>query len=216
MRSATLAALLGNSFSLMSSTLRSLVLSVFTLLVGTAWSQTGTIRGFVYDKLNGEPIIFTNVILKGTTIGAATDVNGYYSISKVQPGTYTLMVTYLGYDTLTKSVTVARDQIITEKLFIGKSSIQMREFEVSGEKQEAQSQVRMSVTKLTPKQIERMPAIGGEADLAQYLQVVPGVIFTGDQGGQLYVRGGSPIMNKVKVPGAVGRGGVAVSSSCWL
>jgi hypothetical protein len=161
MRSATLAALLGNSFSLMSSTLRSLVLSVFTLLVGTAWSQTGTIRGFVYDKLNGEPIIFTNVILKGTTIGAATDVNGYYSISKVQPGTYTLMVTYLGYDTLTKSVTVARDQIITEKLFIGKSSIQMREFEVSGEKQEAQSQVRMSVTKLTPKQIERMPAIGG-------------------------------------------------------
>jgi hypothetical protein len=47
------------------------------------------------------------------------------------------------------------------------------------------------------KQIERMPAIGGEADLAQYLQVVPGVIFTGDQGGQLYIRGGSPIMNKV-------------------
>ena len=203
MRSATLAALLGNSFSLMSSTLRTLVLSVFTLLVGTAWSQTGTIRGFVYDKLNGEPIIFTNVILKGTTIGAATDVNGYYSISKVQPGTYTLMVTYLGYDTLTKSVTVARDQIITEKLFIGKSSIQMREFEVSGEKQEAQSQVRMSVTKLTPKQIERMPAIGGEADLAQYLQVVPGVIFTGDQGGQLYVRGGSPIMNKVMLDGMV-------------
>ena len=34
-------------------------------------------------------------------------------------------------------------------------------------------------------------------DLAQYLQVLPGVIFTGDQGGQLYIRGGSPIQNKV-------------------
>lgn len=48
-------------------------------------AQSGTIRGFVYDKLTGEPIIFTNVILQGTTIGAATDVNGYYSISKVDP-----------------------------------------------------------------------------------------------------------------------------------
>jgi hypothetical protein len=166
-------------------------------------AQNGTIRGFVYDKASGEPVIFTNVILKGTTTGAATDVNGYYSITKVTPGTYTLMVTYLGYDTLEKQVTVGRDQIITEKLFIQKSAIQMREFEVSGEKQESQSQVRIGVTKLTPKQIERMPAVGGEADLAQYLQMVPGVIFTGDQGGQLYVRGGSPIMNKVMLDGMV-------------
>ncbi|MBX2973927.1 MAG: carboxypeptidase-like regulatory domain-containing protein [Flavobacteriales bacterium] len=166
-------------------------------------AQTGTIRGFVYDKQTGEPVIFTNVILQGTTIGAATDVNGYYSISKVTPGNYTLQVTYLGYDTTRKAVTVGRDQIITEKLYLTKSAIQIREFVVSGEKQEAQSQVRTGVTKLTPRQIERMPAIGGEADLAQYLQVVPGVIFTGDQGGQLYIRGGSPIMNKSLLDGMV-------------
>ncbi len=175
----------------------------FLILHTGLMAQTGTIRGFVYDKGNGEPIIFTNVILKGTTTGAATDVNGYFSISRLQPGTYTLMVTYLGYDSLEKQVTVARDQIITEKLFISRSAIQMREFEVTGAKQEAQNQVQMGVTKLTPRQIERMPAVGGEADLAQYLQVVPGVIFTGDQGGQLYVRGGSPIMNKVMLDGMV-------------
>ncbi len=166
-------------------------------------AQTGTIRGFVYDKQTGEPIIFTNVILKGTTIGAATDVNGYYSISKVTPGSYTLQVTFLGYDTAQKAISVTRDQILTEKLFLSKSAIQIKEFEVSGEKQEARTQVRMGVTKLTPRQIERMPAIGGEADLAQYLQVVPGVIFTGDQGGQLYIRGGSPIMNKSMLDGMV-------------
>lgn len=181
--------------------------SLLTLFAGlwlvVATAQTGTIRGFVYDKATGEPIIFTNVILKGTTQGSATDVNGYYSITKVPAGTHTLMVTYLGYDTLYKQVTVARDQIITEKLFITKSAIQMKEFEVTGAKQEAQTQVQMGVTKLTPRQIERMPAVGGEADLAQYLQVVPGVIFTGDQGGQLYVRGGSPIMNKIMMDGMV-------------
>jgi len=168
-----------------------------------ATAQTGTIRGFVYDKSTGEPIIFTNVVLKGTTTGAATDVNGYFSISKVPEGQHTLRVTFLGFEDLEKTVTVARDQIVTEKLFMVRAAIQIGPVEISAEKQEAQTQVRMSVTKLTPKQIERMPAVGGEADLAQYLQVVPGVIFTGDQGGQLYVRGGSPIMNKVMMDGMV-------------
>lgn len=166
-------------------------------------AQTGTIRGFVYNQSNGEPVIFTNVILKGTTTGAATDVNGYFSIPKVAVGQHVVYVSALGFSPLEKTVTVAKDQILTEKLYLVKATIDIPEFEVSGEKQEAQNQVRMGVTKLTPKQIERLPAVGGEADLAQYLQVVPGVIFTGDQGGQLYIRGGSPIMNKTMMDGMV-------------
>ena len=180
------------------------LLSILALLASPALlAQNGTIRGFIYEKGSGEPVIFTNVYLKGTTIGAATDVNGYFSITKVPSGTHVLMVTTLGYDTLQKNVTIARDQIITEKLFLEKKSVTLKTFEVSGEKQEAQSQVRMGITTLTPRQIERMPSVGGEADLAQYLQVVPGVIFTGDQGGQLYIRGGSPIMNKTMMDGMV-------------
>ncbi|MBK6831484.1 MAG: TonB-dependent receptor [Flavobacteriales bacterium] len=130
-------------------------------------------------------------------------MNGYFSITKVPVGAQTLVVSFIGYETTEKTVTVASGQILTEKLYIPKSATQLQDFEVKGEKQEAQNQVRIGVTKLTPKQIERLPAIGGEADLAQYLQVVPGVIFTGDQGGQLYVRGGSPIMNKVMMDGMV-------------
>jgi hypothetical protein len=49
----------------------------------------------------------------------------------------------------------------------------------------------------------KLPAMGTEPDLAQYLQVVPGVVFTGDQGGQLYIRGGSPIQNKVLLDGMI-------------
>ena len=46
-----------------------------------AKAQTGKIKGFVYDKENGEPVLFTNVTIKGTTLGAATDVNGYYTVT---------------------------------------------------------------------------------------------------------------------------------------
>ncbi len=61
--------------------------------------------------------------------------------------------------------------------------------------------MKISTVKLTPKQIQKIPAVGGEADIVQYLQVVPGIVFSGDQGGQLYVRGGSPIQTKVMLDG---------------
>ena len=182
--------------------LKSFPLCLF-LLPAALFAQTGTVRGFLYDKQSGEPILFTPVVLQGTGTGAQTDVNGYYSISKVTPGKYVLQVIYLGYDTLQQPITIIKDQILLEKLYLNKSAIQIKEFEVTGEKQEAQTQVRMGLTKLTPRQIERLPSIGGQPDLAQYLQVVPGVIFTGDQGGQLYIRGGSPIMNKTMLDGMV-------------
>ena len=51
--------------------------------------------------------------------------------------------------------------------------------------------------------MDKIPSVGGEPDLAQYLQVLPGVIFTGDQGGQLYIRGGAPIQNKVLLDGMI-------------
>ncbi len=178
--------------------------SFFLILVGSsAAAQNGTVRGFIYEEGTGEPMIFTPIFLEGAQMGGQTDVNGYYSINKIPAGNYTLMVAYLGYDTLRKKIEIVPDRIINEKLFVTKASTLIREFEVSADKQEAQNTVRMGVTKLTPKQITLLPSVGGDADLAQYLQVVPGVIFTGDQGGQLYVRGGSPIMNKMMLDGMV-------------
>ena len=183
---------------------RNLVLIALFLAFGlVGFSQTGSIRGFVYDDSNGEPVIFTNVYLKGTSYGASTDVNGYYAITKVPPGNYTLTVTYLGYDTISFPIALKENKIITKRLSLKRSSIKLDIVEVSAEKQEAQTEIQISVIKITPKQIKQIPTVGGEPDLAQYLQVLPGVVFTGDQGGQLYIRGGSPIQNKVLLDGMV-------------
>ena len=166
-------------------------------------AQNGVIRGFVYEKETGEPVIFTNVYLYKSTYGAATDVNGYFTISRIPDGDYTLMVTYLGYDTLREQVTLKGNTVLTKKLFLTKASFTLDAVQITAEREEARSDTRTSVIKLTPKQISRIPTIGGQPDLAQYLQVLPGVVFTGDQGGQLYIRGGSPIQNKVLLDGMV-------------
>jgi len=186
--------------------MRNFTTTVFTFLLGVLFTseiiaQNASIRGFVYEEETGEPVIFTNVVLKGTTFGASTDVNGYFSITKITPGTYTLNVSFLGLETYEEQITLKKDEVINKKIFLKKSSIQISEFEVSGEKQEALTQVKMSVVKVTPKEMKQLPSIGGEPDLAQYLQVLPGVVFTGDQGGQLYIRGGTPIQNKVMLDG---------------
>ena len=72
---------------------------------------------------------------------------------------------------------------------------------VTAEQQAKKTEVRTSVITITPKEIKQIPTIGTDPDIAQYLQVVPGVISTGDQGGQLYVRGGSPDENRVLLDG---------------
>lgn len=156
---------------------------LFTILTGTLIGQNGTIRGFVYEKETGEPVIFTNVYLRGTTYGSATDVNGYFAISQIPPGKYILTVTFLGFDTLQESVTVNPNEIISKKLFLEKGSYNLEEVEISAEREEARTETRTSVVKITPKQIKQIPSLGGTPDLAQYLQVLPGVVFTGDQGG---------------------------------
>ena len=174
----------------------------FLLLAQCAFSQHAMIKGFLYDKGNGEPIIFTNVTCKGTTFGAQTDVNGYFSISKLPVGTYSVMAAALGYDTSMVTVTIDKaDEIASVKLFISKKTTKLREIEISADRQEMKTETRIGLTKITPKDIKKIPTIGGEADIAQFLQVLPGVNFTGDQGGQLYIRGGSPVMNKVLLDG---------------
>jgi len=166
-----------------------------------AQQATGTIRGFIYEEETGEPVIFTNVYLVKTTYGSTTDLNGYFVISKVPPGSYTLRITYLGYDTLNLPIVIKSDDLLSHKFYLKKSAINLEEVSISAERQDRKIETQTSLIKVTPKEIKQIPMVGGQADLAQYLQVLPGVIFTGDQGGQLYIRGGSPIQNKVLLDG---------------
>lgn len=179
-----------------------LLSALLILVCSTVFAQnTGSIKGFVYDKETGEPMLYTNVVLLGTKIGVQTDVNGYFSITQVPPGTYTLFSTLIGYDSAKVSVTVKKGDVISKKLFIKRQSLSLGAVQISARKTEKITQVQAGVTSVTPREMKLLPSSGGEPDIAQYLQVVPGVIFTGDQGGQLYIRGGSPTQTGILLDG---------------
>jgi hypothetical protein len=178
-------------------------LTAVLLFSSSVFSQTASIKGFITEDATGEPVIFTSVYLKGTQYGSVTDVNGYYVISKIPAGDYILMITYMGFDSIQRPVSLKANDILSQNLKLTKSNISLKELNVSAEKEDVKTETKTSVVKITPKQISQIPSVGGQPDLAQYLQVLPGVIFTGDQGGQLYIRGGSPIQNEVLLDGMV-------------
>ncbi len=190
-------------------TIRKLLPALFAALLLPALIPSGlraqyaSVRGFVYEQETGEPVLFTNVYLYKTSIGAPTDANGYFAITRIPPGSYTLMVTYVGFDTLKIPITVKAEDILTRKLYLTKSSVQLDEVSVSAARQDKVRETQTSIIKITPKEIQSIPTIGGQPDLAQYLQILPGVVFSGDQGGQLYIRGGPPIQNKVLYDGMI-------------
>jgi hypothetical protein len=183
--------------------LLSTILSFLFLVFFTPDSlgQGGTIRGFVYETATGEAVIFTNVYLYKTSMGAATDINGYFAITKIPAGQYELMVTYMGFDTLRIPITIKPNEFITKKLYLAKSAFELGEINISASRQDKKLETQTSIIKISPREIDQIPMIGGTPDLAQYLQVLPGVIFTGDQGGQLYIRGGPPVQNRVLLDG---------------
>ena len=181
-----------------------LILFVFIIFTSLElFAQTGTVRGFVYEETSGEPAMFSNIVLDGTKIGGVTDANGFFNLSKVPAGQYKLVVTYIGFESKEEIIEVKADKILDKKYYLSESSIQLNTVQLSAERQEAKTSVNTSVIKLTSKSLKKLPSIGGDPDIAQYLQVLPGVVFTGDQGGQLYIRGGAPIHNVVLLDGMI-------------
>jgi hypothetical protein len=173
------------------------------LLSCTALFAQGTIRGFLKDEETGQPVIFILVGLEGTAFGTQTDENGYYTLTKIPAGDYTLVINQFGFKEVREQITVSGDKVISKNYFLIKDDLVMNEVEITDKGSAQKNNVNISVESMRSKDIKRIPSVGGAPDLAQALTTLPGFISTGDQGGQIYVRGGSPVQNKVLLDGMI-------------
>ena len=183
-----------------------LVFVLCFLTSAQVWAQTAEVRGFLYSEKNGEPLIYSDVrLFSGGKFsqGGQTDINGYFSITKIQPGSYDLVAKSIGFDSLSVSISLKANEIKTQKLYLKVGDVNLKEVEITSSKTEKTTTVNIAVEKIQPKEIALMPSVGGEPDVAQYLQSVPGVVSTGDQGGQLYIRGGTPIQTLFLMDGMI-------------
>lgn len=177
----------------------SLVL-LLTCLGSVVLAQGGTVRGAVKSNEDGNGVPFAKVVVMGTDKFANTDVDGLFSIPGVPPGSYTIRITASQFTEYNQEINVTADQITDVNIELEKGKT-LGPVVIDFKDKDKKIDPGTSVIKIDKKDILRVPVTGGVSDIAGYFQTVPGVVTTGDQGGQVYVRGGTPIQNKILLDG---------------
>ena len=161
-----------------------------------------SVSGTIKDKKNGETLFGATVYLKGTTNGAVTNEYGFYSLT-AQKETYTLVVSFLGYEDVTKQITLDVDQTINFEM--QEASTSLDEVVIEAEESERPNirKPQMSVSKLNAATIKQMPVVLGEVDVIKSIQLLPGVTNGGEGTGGFNVRGGAADQNLVLLDEAI-------------
>jgi ferric enterobactin receptor len=160
-----------------------------------------TLTGIVRDQSTGEALPFAAVQVKGTTLGASTNADGYFTLLKVPTDTSTLIVQYVGY----QKIPVYLSPMVPRKnlsINLKPQSKTLKEVKISAHKDDVifVKKEEVGTIKLTPLKIEQLPSIG-EKDMMRSFQLMPGISASNESSSGLYVRGGTPDQNLVLYDG---------------
>lgn len=180
-----------------------IVFSIIIVLISNilAVGQTGTLRGHIYDAASGEPISYASVQLINSKEGVISDLDGFFQLSAIPAGFQRVQISFLGYLDTIVEMEITANKIKYQLVYLNRSTIELETVDISATKEKARSDIQLGQIQLSKENIKSIPAIGGEADMAQYLTALPGVVISGDQGGQIFIRGGSPVQNRVLLDG---------------
>ena len=178
----------------MKSTLpKVLLIAIGILVAGVSMAQTGTVEGKLTEVVNGvqQPVPFANVLLAGTTSGATSDMDGNFSFP-AKPGTYSLVVSFIGYSTDTvPGIVVREDQVTRADHQMSTGAVSITEFEVIQKVDREKESVLLMDRKESTGLVQNMGAAElkkkGANDVADGVKKVVGLSLVGDR--YLMVRG---------------------------
>jgi hypothetical protein len=156
--------------------------------------QKGTIKGKLVDVSTQTPLVAANVIIDGTVLGAATDMEANFVILNVPVGNYVLKFSYIGYETMKKTDIIVRSNRITYvNAELKMSPLEMNPVVVTGGYFSETDDQPTSSVNFSYEEIRRAPGSGG--DVSRILMSLPSIAKVNDQSNNLIVRGGNPIEN---------------------
>jgi hypothetical protein len=160
-------------------------LLIFTICGSLLYAgTTGKIAGRITDASNGEALVGANIILVGTTLGSATDIDGYYAILNIPPGNYTMRIQYVGFQTVVEeSVPVNIDYTTTRDFQLTPTAVQLSELVVTAQRKLVVKDMTSSISTITADQIKNLPV----NNVQQVLRLSAGVV---EDAGRLSIRGG--------------------------
>lgn len=134
------------------------LLLAFLFAMDTTLAQTaGKLVGKVTDEA-GEPMPYVNVLIEGTTQGAATDLEGYFSIINVASGTYTIKFRYVGYKLLSvQNIRISADQTKTLNVTLSPEVIEGEEVIITAKKPIVEHNQTSSISSINKDDIKNLP-----------------------------------------------------------
>lgn len=185
-----------------------LSLFIFTLLFyspSLSAQPTGTVSGTVTASGQGEPLPGANVFIAGTAIGTSTDSEGRYVLKNVPSGTQTISFTYLGFESVSKQITVITGQLNTLDVSLMDNFVELQGITVSGIRQGQATALNQQKTAANIKNVVASDLIGRFPDqnVADALRRIPAITIQQDQGEARYVqiRGTNPNLSNVSING---------------
>ena len=169
------------------------------------YSQSASISGTVKDILNGDALIGANVFIQETSLGAATTDNGQYQINNVNLGTYTVKVSYIGYQSKEVEITLSEAKNYVQDFNLAYTTVEGKTVLVTaqakGQMDAINRQLKAKSIKniVSSDRIQELP----DANVAESVARIPGVSIRreGGEGNKVVIRGLSPQYNKVTVNG---------------
>ena len=166
------------------------VSSLFTNVDASA-QEMASLNGFVKDATSNETLLFANVVLLETSAGAATNNTGYYTLTGLEPGTYNVVCTYIGYRNFQQEVTLEAGENLRFDIELVPESVELEGLEITAEKDLEEEIRAIGVSQMSVETVQRLPTVL-EPDVFRSLQLLPGVKAASDYSSGLYIRGGSP------------------------
>lgn len=159
-----------------------------------------TISGYVLDAENGEALPGANVYLSGTDFGIATNSDGYFVLVDIPPGSYELIITYVGYKAHKGALHLSGMGNIRSNIELVPQAVEMAGVEISGRRVERKVNIQTSRVTLNIRQLKNVPQLG-ETDLLRALQGLPGVLTETEFSTGLVIRGGNTDQNLILLDG---------------
>ena len=163
----------------------------------SAGAQDATVRGFITDASDGQPLQGVNVAVidqTGILRGDVTDDDGFFIVVRLAPGQYTLRASFIGYVTVTDTLVLEPDDTHRVR-FSMEPGIEMGEEILIEADREGGATAAAGLQTVRPRDIDMVPTTDVSGDLVSYLATMPGVVSIGDRGGQVFIRGGEPSHN---------------------
>ena len=146
------------------------------LLIGAVcFGQTYNLTGEIQDKRDKSPLIGANIMLQGTTHGAASDKDGRFTILNVEAGEFTIVATYMGYSSFKQKISVPIEENASIIILLETEAIQLDEYVVTASRRrERIEDAPAAISVITKKEIRRE----SNTNLGDYLKGTKGIDFT--------------------------------------